>query len=183
MEKKWTLRLPRYTLGFGFQIALKPREGVKVVGVTNKVGHYYLPFFDYDITNQAIVENDVRSLQETFTLGDAFLFRTKKGFHVIILDLLTGEEWRRVLEESNCDEEYKSIPLHNKARVWVLRLSDKPDNHITYVDYLEGYNGRPISEPHRRLLLARGVDKARLERLKIYSSATTEPLMYAGYEA
>jgi len=183
VEWNGTLKLPGWTLGWSLKAALKRREGTPVIGPTNKVGHFFVPFFDYDIREEKFINAEVRSLQEEYLLGDAFLFRTGKGFHVIFLDLLRGEEWLEVLGASNCDEEYKAVPRLNGARAWVLRASPKRNGAVDYVKVIPGYLGRTLSRPHYDYLLKRGVPLKDLERLRIFTTKAAESLIWAAYEA
>jgi hypothetical protein len=183
MEWKGTLKIPGYTIGISTKLFLKPREGTKVIGVCNKIGHFYTPFFDYDIKIKKIVVEEITSLQEEFLLGDAYLFKTGKGYHVIMLDLLTREEWLTVLGQSSCDEDYKAVPQHNNSKTWILRLTEKRNNVITYDSTIQGYLGRQLSGPHLKLLGLRGVPEENLKRVKIYSGMNNKELLYANYEA
>jgi hypothetical protein len=183
MEKGLTFKVPGWTIGLNFKLAAKRREGTTVIGVTNKVGHYYVPFFDYDIKQLDLVEADIRSLQEEFLLGDMFLFRTGKGYHVIGLDLLTGEEWRVILSQSNCDEEFKSVPYTNGAKTWVLRTTAKKSGAPKYEKRSQGFLGRNMSRPHYDYLIRRGVPPTFLEPLRIYTMKKEEALVWATYEA
>lgn len=182
MEWKRVFRLPFWTVGVGCRFAVKRREGYKVVGVTNKVGHYYVPFFDYDMKELKFLVPEIRSLQEEFLLGNAYLFRTGDGYHIIMLDLLTGQEWKELLNASNCDEDYKSVPSTNKVKAWVLRLSAKGRNTIRYEGVVIGQGVGAISAPHREMLLRRGVPEKDLPQTATVQYEG-ERLIYAAYEA
>jgi hypothetical protein len=176
-------KIPRYYLGIRVKVAFKKRVGEKVVGVTNKAGRYFVVTLDYDIADEHIVRADVIALQHEFGLGDAFLFKTGGGFHVLILDLLTWEEWLTVLDAANCDEDFKAVPLTNKRRVWVMRLTAKGENKVTYIGVLKGERANPVSYPHLQMLYRRGIPSKDLEGLNIYSRLHKEELIYATYEA
>ena len=137
MEWKSRLRIPGYWLGVQLKIALKPREGTPVVGIYNKIGHRYIPFFDYDdIQDKNLLYEEIRSLQEAYNLGNAYLFKTGKGYHVIMTDLLDYDEWKEIISASSCDSSYKSVPQTNGQKAWVLRISEKKKSSITFVNVL-----------------------------------------------
>lgn len=142
-------------------MCLKPTEGTKVMGITNKVGHRYVPFLDYDgIKNVQVLYAEIRSLQEKFLLGNAYFFQTGNGYHVIFLDLLNYDTWISVLEQSMCDPDYKIVPQNNESRVWVLRISSKKNNDVTFFNCMTGFKHHPVSHPHKLLLHLRGVPTA-----------------------
>jgi len=180
MNIKKNFRFSGGYLGVHFQISWKPHNNTQVLGVCNKAGHLYVPFFDYDIKNIDAVRMEIKSLQEEYMLGNAYLFKTGRGYHVIMLDLLTYDQWTEVLDASSVEESYKKIPRTNGSKLWVLRLSEKNGTQPTYAEEIKGYLGRRISRTHWELLLKKG---APVQPLKIYTSINQEPLIYATYEA
>lgn len=180
---RWRFKIPRYWVGIYFKLALKKREGVVVRGVTNKVGHRYVVFLDYDYDEPHSIEGEVRSLQEEWGLGNAYLFKTNKGYHVIFLDLLSYGEFKEILNASSCDDAYKQVPQQNNARAWVLRLTDKKNNIITYQKTIHSKQERMISEPHARLLIMRGVPREHVAEAEDYEEGHEHGLTFAEYEA
>lgn len=153
MEWKGRLKIPRYWLGIQLKIALKPREGTPVVGIYNKIGHQYVPFFDYDdIKDKNLLYEEILSLQETYDLGNAYFFKTGKGYHVIMTDLLDYDEWLEIISSSSCDSAYKSVPQINGQKAWVLRITEKKKNNITFDNVLYRRSGRWQSAEMIRLL-------------------------------
>jgi len=156
---------------------------VVVRGVTNKVGHRYVVFLDYDYDEKHSIYSEVSSLQAEWGLGNAYLFKTSKGYHVIFLDLLSYGEFKAILNASSCDDAYKQVPQQNNARAWVLRITDKKDNIITYEDVITAPQVRPVSEPHARLLIMRGVPEGIVNEHEEFEEGKQYGLTFAEYEA
>lgn len=183
IQLKYRFKIPRYWCGIYFKIAFKKREGTKVIGITNKVGHRYVIFLDYDYDEINSITQEIQSLQEKYALGNAYLFKTKKGYHVIFLDIVNYNELRTIINDTSCDDAYKTIPQHNNARTWVLRITEKHDNRIDYERVIEAQQYRPTSEPHTRLLRIRGVPEKTLRKNIPYEEGREQELIYATYEA
>ena len=175
------LRIPRYFLGVNIKIGLKKREGTRVIGVTNKVGHEYVIFLDYDINDRLMIDDEIRALQKKHSLSTAYLFKTLKGYHVIIPDCLTYQEIKKVLSDATIEDAYYRVPQKNHKKVWVLRLTKKKNNLITYDGMISHNSTRKTSSPHITLLISRGasIDKKQL----LNSSYHDKRLLYTTYEA
>lgn len=183
MKLRLRFKIPKWWIGLQFTIAAKKREGVRTIGVCNKVGNRYVPFLDYDYDNKLSIFGELRSLQENNILGNAYIFKTKHGYHVIFLDLLTYDEWLHLLDQTSCDQYYKEVPQMNDSRMWVLRLSQKNDNKITFETVLWNQQVRAVSGPHQALLRERGVPLEVLKKNKPYIEEDDKKLIYARYEA
>lgn len=150
--------LGKHLLGINFRVSLKKREGSDVVAIANKMGHRYVVFLDYDITEVHTVYEDVSGLQEHYQLGNAYIFSTKAGFHVIFTDLVSYGELCEILDSSCCDEHYKYVSRKNNNRQWVLRITDKKNkNKVEFKTVLWANQYRQVSYPHSRYLIAQGV--------------------------
>lgn len=183
MNWKLRFRIPRWWVGVQLKIAFKKREGVPVVGICNKVGHRYVPFFDYDFDNKLAIFQEIRSLQEKHFLGNAYFFKTKAGYHVIFLDLMTYDEWLYLLNDSTCDKYYKEVPQMNNSKMWVLRVTPKKNNNPEFETVLYNQQIRPVSTPHRRILEERGVPNSILQKNILFEEETEKTITYARYEA
>lgn len=183
MEWKKAIKIPRYWLGIQLKIALKKREGTAVVGIYNKIGHQYVPFFDYDdITDKNILYEELRSLQENHDLGNAYLFKTGRGYHVIFTDLLSYHEWVRILNSSSCDSAYKSVPIINGQKAWVLRVTDKKKNHIVFDNVLYNKGSRWQSQNMIGILEQLNVPKAAFNNVE-NTIKSNNKLLWAEYQA
>jgi len=184
MEKKLRIKLPKWWLGISVKIALKKREGIDVIGVYNKVGNQYVPFLDYDnITDKNLLYTELQALQYKYDLGNAYIFRTGKGYHVIYADLLAYDEWIEILNSTTCDPDYKQVPQGNGQRAWVLRLTKKNRNEIRFINVL--YNnskGRFSSEEILKLLHKLGVPKSGMKNHESVIRSKL-PLVFARYQA
>lgn len=155
---RFYLPIGKHLLGINLRISLKKREGNDVVAIANKVGNKYCVFLDYDITEKTTVYQDVLGLQDEFQLGNAYIFTTKKGFHVIFIDLVTYSELCQILDHSCCDEHYKYVSRKNNNRQWVLRISEKKGgNKVEFKEIFWSNQYRQASYPHSRYLIAQGV--------------------------
>jgi len=70
----------------------------------DKRGEQHMPMFDFDGRNiKTHVKKQVKALQERHGLGDAWIYRTKRGLHVYFFtDLVSRNEYMSMLEESEC---------------------------------------------------------------------------------
>lgn len=81
---------------------------------------------DYDQVEFNVVFEDYMLIQEIYKLPQAYFFKTKEGnYHVICLKKFYSAEIAEILSKTRCDSNYKDMPLRNKYRSWVLRISDK----------------------------------------------------------
>ncbi len=178
---KIQFRIPGYWVAF--QVSLKKREGKIVAGICNKLGHQYLVFLDYDYDNIKSIRQEIMSLQNEYTLGNAYLFKTTAGYHVYFMDLMNYDEFVEILDASSCDKYYKSVPKKNNIRTWILRTTSKGSNKITFEGVIENKHMRPLSRPHLEYILIRGVPKTIIEPLYPFSKWANKKVLIASYEA
>lgn len=154
-------------IGIYIRVSFKKWEGNESVGLSNKVDHRYCVFLDYDINEETTVHADLYGLQKQFDLGNCYLFRTKKGFHAIFLDLVTYDELKKILDASSCDDHYKYVSRNNNNRQWILRINPKKNgNNVVFDHVLPGYHSRALSFPHSNYLLAQGVEPKIINNLE-----------------
>jgi hypothetical protein len=175
--------MPRGWLGLSIAVAWKPCTGSKVVGVSNRIGARYCPFFDYDQDVPQLLIAEIRDLQDRFLLGDAFFFKTGRGYHVIIPELLPLFEWTEILKASTVEAAYAHLPQINKSRAWVLRVTPKGNNRCEYAGCVPGINGRETSRDMIQHLTLRGVPEEDLREAKHFMQEQEYGLTYATYEA
>ena len=75
--------------------------------------------------NENVVLEDYKLLQERFELPEGYLFKTGKGYHIISLKKFPQGKIAEMLMYTRCDDNYKSMPLRNPYRSYVLRICNK----------------------------------------------------------
>jgi hypothetical protein len=84
-----------------------------------------MPMFDYDGKNvKKVIRSDVKLLQTKYSLGDAWVYSTKRGFHVYFFsDSLDKDHYEDALKQTKCCAGFRRNTL--KAHFAVLRISAK----------------------------------------------------------
>ena len=149
-------------------------------GLTSRVPGttFHVLLMDYDIIRKDYLFEELAFLQETFNLGDFYVFQTRLeeekgkpfgfegeevegvdigGYHAICLDTRTTRESIMILKCTNCDYSFVNAPSYNPEKHWVLRVAKKGERDAPkYIETLsspyEGKNGRLQSTFHARLL-------------------------------
>lgn len=89
-------------------------------------------FIDWDDTCKWIVENELKELAKDY--APFYLFATKQrnvegelvgNYHAICLQKFYPNEILNIQIKTSCDSAYTTMPLRNRYRSWVLRMSDK----------------------------------------------------------
>ncbi len=85
----------------------------------------HMPMFDYDGKNvKKVLRKDVKLLQETNGLGDAWVYETRRGFHVYFFcDSVTRNEYYAMLDATECCKGFRRMAKHKGFAV--LRVSAK----------------------------------------------------------
>ena len=67
-------------------------------------GGTHMPMFDYDGKNvKKIIRKDVKMLQKEYELGDAWVYETRRGFHVYFFcDMVGGHAYKEMLDRVQC---------------------------------------------------------------------------------
>lgn len=114
----------------------------------------YVLFLDYDSSPQSWVEQEVRLLQERYRsqLGNAYVFKTKNGYHVVFLEKSVFGMITKMLQSTTCDKAYQDVPMYYARKVWVLRQSSKNAETIQYLGVLKAKANRERSRAHRSYL-------------------------------
>jgi hypothetical protein len=122
-------------------------------GIGNRTsdGRYVL-MLDYDHTPITYVQEEVRLLQESPFLGDAYLFKTKNGFHVIFLEKLLLGQVVDFMKMTTCDARYRDVPMMYGRKVWVLRQSKKKDEKKEYLGKTVSSSSGQKSRAHAEYL-------------------------------
>lgn len=123
LGRKWT-----------FLFRVVPDRVVLQGGFGNRChdGRYVL-FLDYDETPLEWIDEEIVLLQTLFRLGNAYVFATKHGFHVVFLEKHLLLDIIDMMKVTSCDAQYKDIPLYYGRRVWILRTTNKRNEKICYV--------------------------------------------------
>lgn len=96
----------------GFSNHVPPNEGIIVI--------------DYDGCEESIVLEDYKFIQDKYDLPPAYMFQTQKdNYHIICLKKFVQSQIAEILRDTRCDNNFKTMPLRNPHRSYVLRLSDK----------------------------------------------------------
>lgn len=119
----------------------------------------HMPMLDYDIkkghAKKATIQ-DVKGLQEKYRLGDAWLYRTKRGFHVYFFcDEVVWPVFKDLVQNSQCCKGFKSFTERNGHAV--LRVSAK---YTAFDIQFDGIIRSPVQEGRRmarKALIARSL--------------------------
>lgn len=82
-------------------------------------------FIDYDTDEKDLIIREYGLLQALFKLPQAYLFKTNKGYHVVCLKKFLPNQVFKILQNTHCDSAYTDMPIRNKYRNWILRISPK----------------------------------------------------------
>ena len=88
-------------------------------------GGAHMPMFDYDGRNvKTQIRKDVKLLQKDFGLGDAWVYETRRGFHIYFFtDIVTRDDYWDMLEKVKCCKGFKRSA---RGRGYaILRISAK----------------------------------------------------------
>ncbi len=102
---------------------------IKTSGVSSRlVGtSLHITLLDYDsVISDSRLKEELEWLQRMFKIGNFIVLKSSEfGRHAICLDVLKASEVLDILQTSNCDQVFKTAPLINPFRCWVLRYSAK----------------------------------------------------------
>lgn len=143
---------------FYLKLSIINHRGAWLWGVGNRcIDGQYVLFLDYDGTPYDWIVEEIKLLQDTFYLKNFYLFKTKRGFHVINLQKHSLKELIDILNYTSADEGFRAAPLQYGRKIWTLRGMNKPDEEITYIGQIsrEEKSFSECSLPHRMYLQAR----------------------------
>lgn len=111
-------------------------------------------FLDYDnILYEEMLVPEIRYLQKKYELGDFYILKSSQKpncFHAVCFDKVSVFEWKDILEESSCDENYKK-PTLKDFRTCVLRIAAKgASNAPVFKSVLLARSGRVRSLAHSK---------------------------------
>lgn len=136
----------------------------EAIGYTSMCGDKkHIVLLDYDNICKWIVMEDTNRIINKFHLSPAYIFTTQEkelekekvgNYHVVFLDKKYPSEIVKIQGETHCDNAYKTMPLRNIYRSWVIRTSNKGKRkRPIFVEAVESENlYNEISEAHLNLL-------------------------------
>lgn len=96
----------------------------------------HVPMFDYDGKNiKTLIRKDVENLQQAHGLGPAWVFRTRRGFHVYFFtDLVPIKQYLSMLQDTHCCKGFRRAT--EKRGYGVLRVSAKYTDFDIQQEYI-----------------------------------------------
>jgi hypothetical protein len=102
----------------------------------------YILFLDYDDTPLEWITEEIKLLQKRYSMliSTAYIFKTRKGYHVLFLEKNDLEDVLEMMRITSADKQHREIPLYYGRRIWVLRNSPKKQETINYVGCVHNVN-------------------------------------------
>ncbi len=99
--------------------------GVSSAIWTGRDSDDHMPFLDYDGRNvKKLIRQDVKTLQENYNLGHAWVYETKRGFHVYFFcDSVTTDTYLEMLRNTQACPGFRKMTTVKREAV--LRVSAK----------------------------------------------------------
>ncbi|CAK0756528.1 conserved hypothetical protein [Azospirillaceae bacterium] len=132
LTKSETYKINKGKGFFSISIFKKPKEVSGVASYCEDGKHCI--FLDYDNIAKWLVLEDYKRIQEQFNLPPGYLFTTKNkiedgeeigNYHLICLKKFYSNEIFKIISMTHADVNYASMPLRNKYKNWILRISNK----------------------------------------------------------
>ena len=152
MLLKWNGTFFRTAINFFFRTSKEKTHFHYGIGNRCK-GGLYCVFLDYDNTPREWILEELAVLQHKHHLGNAHLWSTKHGMHVIFLDKVPLKTLLIIMQDTTCDDNYRLVPLHHARKVWVLRQTNKNDETIQYAGSLQHKSTYQKSNAHKEYLI------------------------------
>jgi hypothetical protein len=152
--------LARFFVGTYFQVDRIKNWRNRCIGITSMMdpahssyGGPHMPMFDYDGNVKKKIKKDVATFQDKYGLGDAWVYKTKKGFHVYFFcDAVSYEIYMQMLKEADCCKGFRDRSM--KKRYAVLRVSAKYTKFDIELEYiLKSKNTSVVKRPLRKALV------------------------------
>lgn len=129
----------------------------RCIGITSmldkKASNYlgeHMPMFDYDGNVKKKIRKDVAAFQDKYGLGDAWVYRTKKGYHVYFFcDNVPYAIYMQMLGEAQCCTGFGKQTTDNGFAV--LRISAKYTRFDIELEYiLKSKNTSVVKRPLKK---------------------------------
>ena len=152
LKKNETYKFQKSRKAYSLVIYKKPQmmDGVASATEDNKD----ILLIDYDNTEKEVILRDYRLIQERFHLPQSYLFKTNNGYHVACLIKCKPKEIFNILSYTHCDSAYTDMPLRNRYKNWILRISPKNKKRPQFIGLIGEdipYFGE-ISNAHKKFL-------------------------------
>jgi len=150
------MKLNFTAFGYYFGIAINWKKLQNdVIGYTNRcMDGKYIITLDYDGLELEWIEQEIKAIQETFGLGNFYIFKSNKGYHAVCLDKVTLNYYLKIASNTSVDEDYINVPLRYGKKLWTLRITPKNKKEINFVEELKSNHegSRLKSYAHKTLL-------------------------------
>lgn len=154
--------LARFFIQTYFQLERVPNWRGRCIGISSMMepargpGGMHMPMFDYDGNVKKKIKKDVATFQEKYGLGDAWVYRTKKGYHVYFFcDQVSHEIFMQMLQEADCCEGFRDKSRNNNYAV--MRVSAKYTSFDIELEYiLKSKNTSVVKRPLRKAHIIQG---------------------------
>jgi hypothetical protein len=151
--------LARFFVSTYFHLERIPNWRTKCIGISSAMADSmafsgsHMPIFDYDGNVKKKIKKDVAEFQEKYGLGDAWVYKTKKGYHVYFFcDQAAWEIYWQMVQESKCCHGFKGQVERNGTGV--LRVSAKYTAFDIELEYiLKSKNVAVVKRPLRKALI------------------------------
>jgi len=147
--------LARFFVGTYFQLERIKNWRGKCIGISSMMNannhrENHMPIFDYDGNVKKKIRKDVAEFQDKYGLGDAWVYRTKKGFHVYFFcDQVSQAIYMQMLKEADCCTGFKERSRNNGHAI--LRVSAKYTRFDIELEYvLKSKNTSVVKRPLRK---------------------------------
>ena len=147
--------LARFFVGTYFRSERVKNWRAKCIGISSMVEGVdyvgnHMPMFDYDGNVKKKIRKDVAEFQDKYGLGDAWVYRTKKGFHVYFFcDQVSHELYMQMLKEADCCQGFKN--RSRSAHYSILRISAKYTRFDIELEYvLKSKNTSVVKRPLKK---------------------------------
>jgi hypothetical protein len=150
---KWTFKF--FTMGYR-----SPDTWVTGYSSRTKQGRY-TGFFDWDNLDLGTIKEEIKYLQNKYSLSDFYIFKLdrKNSFHAVCLDAQSMMETYTILKDSSCDQAFIHAIKNMDTREWILRVGKKGDRKgIKYLEKVKSaWNQKVRSSAHASILKKFGV--------------------------
>lgn len=172
-----------FNMTIGLSIIRKRKE--KIYGYTNRCDDgKFIIFLDYDDLPIEWIEQEVKHLQETYDLGDFYIFKSSNnGIHAVCFTKVTLTELQIILLNSSVCTEYVKIPFQIGKRLLTLRLTEKNKQKPIFYERISTTKIKGLeSFEHKQLIqkLFNCISKENLESNNDYENPTK--LIFSNYE-
>jgi len=127
-------------------------------------------FLDYDWINEWMVREELAYLVDKYRLSNFYLFYTRRfeypqggpfdrwygNYQAVCCTKLQFKEVLKIIEETHCDWNYKTMPHYSRYKFWFLRFIDKgevePPKFFELIPDKPINMDRRVSQAHVRFL-------------------------------